>query len=210
MQQRSIGRGRKAALFGFTTTAIVLALASTAFACVAFMGQMTVDGDDGDTTVVGTGNSHGYCSTGKPTTAAAGHLTDNLSLSVSPGDCFDTSPLAAGAGHKLPAGLYEVRYNNEKAYTFDGTSWKMANSLGCFLPTNADTTSTIGTFDVDANGDGSWTGDVDPIMPLGLANYYPPAGAAANLCVGSVSPLSASGTTGGRPGMLAPYRLLAI
>ncbi len=197
MQQKSIGRGRKAALFGFGTTAFVLALASTAFACVAFMGQMTVDGHDGDTTVVGTGNSHGYCSTGRPTTAAAGHLNDTVSLTVSPGKCADSGAIA---NHKLPAGVYEVRYNSAKTYTFDGTYWNMTPGTGCFRPGNV--SSIIGTFNVDAAGNGSWSG---LIVPTSAVSPVPDA---SNFCIGSPTVGAQPGTSGGFPGLLAPYQLL--
>lgn len=183
---------RRRIVFGFTVGVAVLASASMAMACVTFMGQLTVDGHDGDTTVVGTGNSHGYCSTGRPTTAAAGHLTDSITATVSPGTCSDSGALA---NHQLPNGTYEVRYNNAKSYTFNGTYWNMISGTGCFRTANAATTSKLGTFTV-SGGSGSWTGTLGTLA--GTA-YFPPAGEAANFCVGD-----------GTNGMLAPYRLLAI
>lgn len=203
MHHRSAGRSRKVALFGFGTTAFVLALASTAFACVAFTGKMTVTGQQESTTVVGTGNSHGYCSTGRPTTAAAG--TPAVSLTVSPGQCADSG---AVADHQLPAGIYEVRYNSVQTYTFDGTYWNMTPFTGCFRAGNEATTSTIGTFEVDAAGNGSWTGVIVPKDPTQV--YLAQPGGASNLCIGSEDPnlRTPYPSTGGRPGLLAPYQLL--
>lgn len=192
---------RKGIVFGFTTAAVVMVVASTAFACVTFMGSMTVDGHDGDTTVVGTGNSHAYCSTGRPTTAAAGHLADSITATVSPGTCADPGALAS---HKLPRGSYEVRYNNANSYTFDGTFWVMTAGTGCFRAANAATTTTIGSFNVDKNGNGSWTGTLGD--PAGT-DYFPGPLNAANFCVGD--PQGPVGD-GGFPGMLAPYRLLQV
>lgn len=177
---------RSGTLFASAVGAALMAMSGTAFACVTFMGQMLVDGHDGDVTVIGTGNSHAYCA--QPTTAAAGHLADSITATVAPSTC-------AGTSHKLPNGTYEVRYNNEKSYTFDGTKWTMIPSLGCFLAENAATTTKLGTMQV-TNGAGSWTGKLGD--PAGL-DYYPLIGEAANFCVG----LSGKG-------MLAPYRLLAL
>ncbi len=176
----------------------VLASASMAMACVTFMGQLTVDGHDGDTTVVGTGNSHGYCSTGRPTTAAAGHIDDSITATVSPAPekCKDKG---ATNKNKLPDGTYEVRFNHQTSYTFDGTQWNMIPGTGCFASWNAVTTETIGSLTV-AGGHGSWTGTLFR-SALGPVPYFPPDGVAGNFCVGSA-------TTGN--GLLAPYRLLAI
>lgn len=177
---------RRGVLVGSGFVAAVLLTASAAFACVTFMGQMTVDGHDGDTTVVGTGNSHGYCS--QPTTAAAGHLADSITATVSSATCNGTS-------HQLPNGTYDVRYNNEKSYTFNGTVWNAVSSTGCFLGSNGPTTSTLGTMSV-SGGSGTWTGTLGD--PAGK-DYYPGLLEAANFCVGD-----------GTNGLLSPYRLLAI
>lgn len=191
---------RKGILFGFATVAGVLAAASVASACVTFMGKMEVEGHDGKTEVVGTGNSHGYCSDGRPTSAAAGHLLDTVEAKVSPGTCADVGALA---NHQLPDGTYQVRYNNKRSYTFDGTYWNMNPGHGCFNPAQAATSSVLGTFDV-VNGSGAWTGQ---IVPLGEP-YYAPLGEASNFCVGA--PQLPSTGSGGPPGLLAPFRLLAI
>lgn len=175
-------------MFAAGVIAAVMTLSGTAVACVTFKGQMTVDGHDGDTTVVGTGNSHGYCSTGRPTTAAQGHLADSITATVGSAKCGNLS-------HKLNNGTYEVRYNNTKAYTFDGTYWNMISGTGCFKDDQASTTTTLGTMSV-SNGSGTWTGTLGD--PAGV-DYYPLAGEAANFCVGN-----------GTDGLLAPYRLLAI
>lgn len=177
---------RRGTLFASAVGAALMAMSGTAFACVTFIGQMTVDAAVSDVTVVGTGSSHAYCT--QPTTAAAGRLADSITASVAPATCNNKR-------HQLPDGLYEVRYNNEKAYTFDGTKWTMIPSTGCFLSDNAATTTTLGTMTV-LLGSGSWSGTLGD--PAGT-DYYPPTGEAANFCVGF-----------GGKGMLAPYRLLAL
>lgn len=195
---------RRGALTGFVAAAAVLAVASTAAACVTFIGKVEVEGDDGTTEVVGTGNSHGYCSDGRPTTAAAGHLDDPIKIKVKPGKCNDAGALA---NHQLPAGTYQVRVNNEEAYTFDGTYWNMHPQLGCFHPANADTASVIGTFDINAAGHGVWSGsfgadDLKGAPYFASVSTRPETLARAtamNICIGAAG-----------KGMLAPYRLLAI
>lgn len=193
---------KKGILFGFTTAAAaVLAAASVASACVTFMGTAEVVGHDGRTEVTGTGNSHSYCSDGRPTTAAAGHLGDLINVAVKPGKCSDAG---AAGDHQLPEGTYEVRYNNELSYTYDGTYWNMLTGLGCFRTANADTSTILGTFAVDAAGKGSWSGTLgtlkqDPFFATSLT--------ASNLCIGAPSLPPVNGII---PGNLAPYRLLAI
>ena len=177
---------RRGLTFASGLVAVVMALSGTAFACVTFKGQMTVDGHDGDTTVVGTGNSHGYCS--QPTSAAAGHLADSITATVSSATC-------SGSSHQLANGTYEVRYNNKKSYTSNGTSWTMISGTGCFASGQSTTVSILGTMTV-SGGSGSWTGTLGD--PKGT-DYYPGLLEAANFCVGN-----------GTDGLLAPYRLLSI
>jgi hypothetical protein len=192
---------RKRALFAFATGVAVLGMASTAFACVTFKGQMTVDGHDGDTTVVGTGDSHAYCT--QPTTAAAGHLTDTINVTVQPATCN-------GVDHHMENGTYLVKYNNEKSYTFDGTSWNMISGTGCFFTGNSDTVSdgnpaefaveTVGGQD----GHGSWTGTLGTLSGTPYV-VQPGSNEAANFCVGAKN-----STDTGRTGLLAPFQLLGV
>lgn len=187
---------RRGVLFASALVAAVLALGSTAFACVVFLGKMTVDGHEGDTTVVGSGLNYGhrYCATGRPTTAAAGHIEDSITATVSPASC----PADGVVSHQLPDGTYEVRYNNEKSFTFDGTYWNSVAYTGCYLSTNAKTTSTAGTFDV-VNGWGSWTGALGTLAGTPYYSLVPLE--AANFCVLDVA---------SDKGLMAPYRLLLI
>lgn len=201
---------RRGTLLAATTGAVVLGLASTAFACVTFMGKVEVQGARGSTAVVGTGNSHAYCSDGRPKTAAAGGLDDQIIIKVQPGLCADAG--AAGA-HQLPEGTYEVRYNNAQVYTYgvnpntatvDGTYWNMTAGAGCFRAANAATTTFIGSFNVDAAGVGAWTGTLgalkqDPSFATPLT--------ASNLCIGAPQLPKVNGIA---PGNLMPYQLLAL
>lgn len=197
--------GRRSLLFAFGTAVAGLAMAGTAFGCVTFKGKMTVDGHDGDTTVVGTGNQHAYCGNGAPATAAAGHIADSIKITVAPGTCADSGSLSS---HQLPDGTYEVRFNNRTSYVgLDGTGLTMAPNAGCFFAANAPTTTTLGSFTV-TGGNGTWTGSLGSLPP-GVAVYSTP-GTASNLCVGAPGIAPAAGDSGGAPGMLAPYRLLLI
>jgi len=189
---------RKGILFGFATGALVLGPASIAFACVIFVGSLTVDGHDGDTTVVGKGNAHDYCTTGRPTTAAAGHVGDTVSLAYGPGSCADSGTLTS---YSPPDGVYEVRYNNADAYNVVGGTWTLVNGTGCFNSANARTTTLLGAFTV-SGGSGAWTGTIVTAgtpAPLGLGDAH-------NFCVGAPT----LEVPGGDPGMLAPFRLLPV
>ncbi len=195
---------RKGLLFAFATGVLVLAMASTAFACVTFKGQMTVDGHDGDTTVVGTGDSHAYCT--QPTTAAAGHLSDTINVTVAPATCN-------GKGHQMEDGTYLVKYNNAKSYNLVDGTWNMVAGTGCFRSANSATVSDgspatfhVGPVDLSdptASGNGSWSGTLGT---LSGTPYFPGPSEAANFCVGAQE-LSADGT---RTGLLAPFRLLSV
>lgn len=54
-----------------SSAALSVLLLSSSVAASAFVGEMVVEGADGTTAVVGTGNSYRYCSTAFPATAAA-------------------------------------------------------------------------------------------------------------------------------------------
>lgn len=199
-------KSRKRALFAFATGVAVLGMASTAFACVTFKGQMTVDGHDGSTWVEGTGNSHGYCSTGVPTSAAAGHLADTIDVTVAPGTCGDSGALA---NHQMEDGTYLVKYNNKKSYNLVSGTWEMVSNTGCFWSGNSATVSdgdpatfVVGGQNNIGSGHGTWSGTLGTLS--GTA-YYPSSTEAANFCVGAQNSDSS-----GRTGMLAPFRLLQI
>lgn len=183
---------RKGLLFTFATAVTVLAMASAAFACVTFKGQMTVGTHDGSTTVVGTGTSHAYCDTGKPTTAAAGHRGDRVDVAIRSADCNGTLS-------EMEPGTYQVKFNNKKAYTFDGTYWVMEANTGCFWSGNSSTTSDLGTLTVDEFGAADWYGPLSPVKNDTVASK---PGEAANFCVG--------GNPDNDTGMLAPFRYLGI
>lgn len=177
----------------------VMVMGSTAFACVTFKGKMDLTGENGSTSVVGTGNSHGYCSTGRPTTAAAGTEGSAVSLTVSPGTCADAGALSS---HQLDSGTYLVKFNNELSYNFDGTYWNMVSSTGCFLSDNSATTSDLGSFTVDTAGNGSWSGALSPINGT---RFYAGPTTASNFCIGRSELVNNK-----RPGMLAPFQLLLV
>lgn len=190
-------------LMASTTGALLLGLASTAFACVTFMGKVEAVGRLGSTTVVGTGNSHAYCSNGRPTTAAAGNLADSITINTLAGTCADAG---AAGNHQLPAGTYEVRFNNDSSsYTFDGTHWTMTAGKGCFRDVNAATSTILaGPLTIDAAGVGTWTGTLGTLKQVPV--FATPL-TASNLCIGAPTLPKVNGII---PGMLMPYQLLAI
>lgn len=193
---------RRFSLVGFTVAIVVLAMANTAFACVTFIGKVTVDGNDGDTVAVGHGSLHDYCSNGRPTTAAAGHVGDPLSLQVQAApQCSDPG---APATNKMPKGTYEVLYNDSSSYIYNGTSWNQRSGSGCWVAGNEGNVAVLGTFNVDNHGAGSWSGTIDA-ADLGTPPSYATPVTASNLCIGEQTP--APGT---RFGMLLPYQLLII
>lgn len=182
---------RKGVLFTFATAVAALAMASTALACVTFKGEMTVGTHDGSTTVVGVGNNHAYCPTGKPTTAAAGHRGDRVDVAI-------RSAVCDGRESTMEDGTYQVKFNNKKAYTFDGTYWVMEANTGCFWSGNSSTTSDLGTLTV-TGGSADWFGPLSPVKNDTVASK---PGEAANFCVG--------GNPNNDTGMLAPFRYLGI
>lgn len=167
----------------------------------SFKGTMTVEGAEGSTTVVGTGNSHSYCSTGRPRTSAAGKLTDSITLTVGPAECTDAG---ATGPSQFPAGVYEVRYNNEPGWFYDGTYWvpNTPPAQECFHAANAATVTVIGTFHIDSAGYGSWTGKLAVAGPPSFASLI----TASTLCIGKPT---VGGNSDGFSGMFAPFRLLA-
>lgn len=192
------GRRRRCVLVAVLVTAIMAASAPPVAAHTS-KGQMFVDGDDGDAWVKGNGNQHYNCSDGYPSRAAAGHLDDSISITVDAATCWD--PGAAGSS-KLPAGTYEVRYNNRPSYAFDGTRYVQHHESKCRHPFNYGTESILGTLEVDSDGYGQWTGK---LALAGVPYFSVPDTTASNICV-----INLLAPTNGEspPGMEAPYHLL--
>lgn len=203
---------RKPATFAFVATAAFLAMASFAYACVTFKGDMTVTGSNkAGNTVTGSGGQHAYCPGGGATTAAAGTAGSSVTVSVAPASACNPYTYNTAAGpvqmaNQLPDGLYEVRINLAKSYTgADGSSWTMIGSTGCFLGANASTTKTLGVMAVAA-GSGSATVTLPPNPVDSSTPTLSPAGEAYNFCVGNAVPAGLPGEI--RPGMLAPFRVV--
>jgi hypothetical protein len=108
-----MGRGnRRGLLFGSAVVAIVLALASTAWACTTFKGRMTVtDANGNSSTVVGDGSGMDFCDTGfgdkvpAADTGATGTPGAQITVSVEPADCNGTT-------FQLDDGNYDVNFVN--------------------------------------------------------------------------------------------------
>lgn len=74
---------RKGVLFTATVLAVVLALASAAFACTEFRGKMVVTGGGGTSTVYGNGSSMGYSTTCTSSAGAKGSSGSSITVTVS-------------------------------------------------------------------------------------------------------------------------------
>ncbi len=201
-------RGRTWLLLAWSAALSVMVPAGSA-AASAFLGEMTVEGDDGAAAVVGTGNSYGHCSTRPPTKAAAGRVNGKVSLTVGPGACADEG--SVGGDHQLLAGTYELRYTNTATYTLDDGVWSKPQTLEghCFAAESEGATTVLGTFQVDEAGNGSWSGRLSPIA--GEPQFATEEAArASNLCIGTQDPTLRPPypSAGGRPGLQVPFLLL--
>lgn len=178
-------------------------------AASAFLGEIVVEAAEGTARAAGTGNSFGACSTGEPTTAAAGKRNGKVTVNVRPATCTDQGTVAA---HRLPAGTYEVRYTSAATYTQEGDRWMRAPGPQghCFAAANAEATRVLGSFSVDADGVGTWTGRLTPSTGGAAISGSDEPGRASNLCIGSQDPSLRPDhpTTGGPPGLQVPFRLL--
>lgn len=147
---------------GFAAAAVMLVLASTAYACVLAKGTATVTGSvRASNTMTGSGTSHAYCTGGGPTTSAAGPASSTVSAS------FAAS--TTGCVYQLSQGTYDVKLRNTPAAPAtpngykgsDGSSWTLGASMGCFSGATGGTMYTLSpptmTVNASGTGSGSWT-----------------------------------------------------
>lgn len=140
---------RKPILLSFGTTAGVLLMTGTAFACTTFQGRFTVTPSapgSGSVTAVGNNSGMGYCGSGPSGNAQFATPGGGFSAVVARDD-------TGCNGSKLPAGLYTVTFSKGPSVNNNGVYDATIND--CMnLSTNQ-----LGTMVVDTagNGSGSYT-----------------------------------------------------
>lgn len=180
---------RKHIVGALASGAAVLALASAAFACVNFKGDLTVTGDTSGNKVTGNEGSMTYCV--GPTTAGTSAYNHSITVTVA------AATSCISATNKLTSGNNSVIINNASTdaavpFTYDGTKWNFVNGTGCFASPPGDITLTT-SFNVDALGGHSQS------FTLPHLNRVDPTNKASALCVGD-----------GTNGIFAPLRITAI
>lgn len=110
---------RKRACIGFSGLLSLLAIASTAFACTAFLGSFTVTGNaGGSVTVNGTDTPNTFTMTQT--------VNNGIAKATKTGGSFSISTGTATNGSKLPKNTYGIRYYNSSSllpgYMGTGTS----------------------------------------------------------------------------------------
>lgn len=201
-------RGRRMLGSAMAAAAMVLVVASTAYACVIQKGDATVTGTVRTSNLMtGDGVSNGppaYCAGRGPVTSAAGPASSAISASFAAATACNS-----GGTNFLSNGTYDVRLRNTTAgYTgADGTGWTQTAGSGCFAPANVGGANNflLGTMSITSgNGTASFSGTV----PSG-ATTTNSATDASIFCVGK------QGTGGAAPtinsdGFLAPFRVSTV
>lgn len=163
-------RNRKTLVTVTGVIAVFLAVASVAYACVIFKGDLQIKSPSGNgNKVTGDGAAHGYCPGGGATTAAKGATGDTITVEVAPASQCKVVP-----SNKLGDGIRQIRIRNTNAYVgADGLQWSMIQGMGCW--------GGASTFIKDTTIAGGSVTDSFP-LPSFTSNVV---GTASNLCVGS-------------------------
>ena len=186
---------RKGILGAFAAGAAVLSIGSAAYACVPFVGDLTVTGPSNGNLVTGDGSasSHVYCTNREPTTAAAAGYNQTITVTVAAATACNSS-----GTNKLASGNNSVIINNASTdadvpFTYSNSKWNFVDGTGCFRSPPGNVTLST-TFNVSATGAAS-----APFL-LPHMNRVDPTNMASALCVGK------SGGTG----IFAPIRITSI
>ncbi len=183
---------RRSLLLGFTTATAMLLIASTAYACIVYKGDLTLTGASKTSNLM-TGDPSAnmtYCSGRSPTTAAAGAQSSSVNVDVDP------ATACTGTSNQLGDIVHEVRLNNLKGFTgTDGSSWTIVSGKGCWATQQVQGTK-LGEFTPSS---GSFNGNFT-IPSTAVDNA---AGEASVFCIGEKNP---PGST--RNGFLAPFRVV--
>lgn len=173
-----MARNRKTLVTVTGVIAVFLALASVAYACVIFKGDLQISSsrpNSNGNKVTGLGGGHGYCPGGEATTSAKASTSNTLTVTVSPADIC-VSPVPSDP-NQLADGNLKIMLRNAPAYVgVDGTQWTMIQGMGCF----AGPSTQVGNIGV-TNGSG-----IASNVSLSGKGFVPnAAGTASNLCVGT-------------------------
>lgn len=203
-------RGRRMLVSAIAAAAMILALASTAYACVVIKGKGTVTGSvraGNELTGLGTNVHASYCTSpgSTPVTAAAGPASSSVSASFSPATLCN-----ADGTNKLSDGTYDVRLRNltgaNTAYTgTDGTSWTFVSGKGCFATSVGGSNYALGTLTV-SGGTGISSGGPWTIPSTVTSNSSNPKTDTSVFCIGNRT-LNGDLT---QDGFLAPFRVSTV
>jgi len=169
--------------------------ASTAYACVAYYGELTVTGSvRASNLMIADEGQHDYCTGYEPTTAAAGPAGSTVSAQFDP-----ASDCNANGTNQLPDGTYDIALRNTKnGYTgADGSGWTQVSLSGCWSGKKDGTIYSLGTVSISSgSGSGSWT-----IPSTATTNGTTDA---------SVFCAAKQPASGSQPGFLAPFRVSTV
>lgn len=179
----------------FVATAWVLVLASTAFACTTFLGNMSVTAGGGTSSATGSTGGMSYCS----------GVTDGASASSSGTISVSVSPATGSCAGQLPNGTYRVTFINNNAYAMPFSSWILQSNGDCMAKGGSTGTTTLETSFTVTSGSGS---DTSVTLPSGLtADSNNPGGTRSGVCVSDfpADPVMMSGS-----GMEVPLKIVTI
>lgn len=194
---------RKRQVFGLglaTAAVVIMVAASTAYACVYYYGELTVDGSVQDSSLmIADEGQHGYCSGEEPTAAAVGPASSTVSATFDPASSCNSS-----GTNELPDGDYDIKLRNTTSgFTQSGSApWSLQSGAGCW---SGSTTGTV-----------TWLGDVTITSGSGSGSWTIPSGAGTNgtsdasvFCVGKQTSGDDS-SNGSQAGFLAPFRVNTV
>lgn len=156
-------RQRRTAVIALGVAGFVIVLASVAFACVPWKGEMTVTGQtSGNTmTVLGSGTGMSYCSGSYPALAIA--QNELIDVSVAPGECD-------GQVEKLREGEYIVSLTEGGFLDPSGNGQYSQFASDCMpidgFDSGTPTHQFADTFSVGADGTGGGTYDMSEYFML--------------------------------------------
>lgn len=168
---------RGAVSIGFGAVAILLTVASAAFACTTFLGQLTVTTGSGASTrtsiASGGGGSHAWCGT-TPQGDAQASSSQTVTVSVA---------VASQCGTVLPNGVYDVAFRSGDHHSCSGTctigganAWTFNTGAGTDHCGPLSSPTVLGSLTVVGGA-----GTTQVALPSGLTANS--AGKAAALCV---------------------------
>ncbi|HSH62343.1 MAG TPA: hypothetical protein VK988_22365 [Acidimicrobiales bacterium] len=167
---------------GSSVVAVLLAMASTAYACTIFQGSITITGNgtapagfptagNGSSVAWGSGKNMTYCVGGNPTGYAYAQdgSAGTATVAVAEHACAGT----ADTDDQLPAGTYDVNFLNQGAFTnYSNRNWVqdcMSDSISGGGSTNpavqAAATYKVGSMTVDSTGSGTSTVNLNALLP---------------------------------------------